>query len=75
MPVYAPPLNHQVTPALKERIAPSFGPKKATDEKIKQQQLQRFDLPIKPIAQFEGNGTCQEQIGILFRLQDYLKVV
>jgi hypothetical protein len=35
--------------SIKERIAPSFDLKKATDDEIKQQRLQRFDLPLKPI--------------------------
>jgi hypothetical protein len=59
----------------KELIAPSFDLKKATDDDIKQQRLQRFDLPLKPLAQFEGNVTSREQIGILFSLKDYLQLV
>jgi hypothetical protein len=51
--------------SIKERIAPSFDLAKATDDEIKQQRLQRFDLPLKPLAQFEGNVTSREQIGIL----------
>jgi hypothetical protein len=61
--------------SIKERIAPSFDLKKATEDKIKQQRLQRFDLPLKPFAQFEGNVTSREQIGILFSLEDYLQLV
>jgi REP element-mobilizing transposase RayT len=61
--------------SIKERIAPSFDLAKATDDEIKQQRLQRFDLPLKPLAQFEGNVTSQEQIGILFSLNDYLQLV
>jgi hypothetical protein len=61
--------------SIKERIAPSFDLKKATDDEIKQQRLQRFDLPLKPLAQFEDNVTSQEQIGILFSLKDYLQLV
>jgi hypothetical protein len=61
--------------SIKERIAPSFDLKKATDDEIKQQQLQRFDLPLKPLAQFDGNVTSREQIGILFSLEDYLQLV
>ena len=58
--------------SIKERIAPSFDLKKATDDEIKQQ---RFDLPLKPLAQFDGNVTSREQIRILFSLEDYLQSV
>jgi hypothetical protein len=61
--------------SIKERIAPSFELKKATDDEIKQQRLHRFNLPLKPLAQFDGNVTSQEQIGILFSLKDYLQLV
>jgi REP element-mobilizing transposase RayT len=61
--------------SIKERIAPSFDLAKATDDEIKQQRLHRFDLPLKPLATFEGNVTSQEQIGILFNLEDYLQLV
>jgi hypothetical protein len=61
--------------SIKERIAPSFDLRKATDDEIKQQQLQRFDLPLKSLAQFDGNVTSREQIGILFSLEDYLQLV
>jgi hypothetical protein len=61
--------------SIKERIAPSFDLKKATDDEIKQQRLHRFDLPLKPLAQFEGNETSREQIDILFSLEDYLQLV
>jgi hypothetical protein len=60
---------------IKERIVPSFDLKKAMDDEIKQQRLQRFDLPLKPLAQFDGNVTSREQIGILFSLEDYLQLV
>jgi hypothetical protein len=55
---------------IKARIAPSFGLKKATDDEIKPQRLQRFDLPLKPLAQFDRNVTSRQQIGILYRLKD-----
>ncbi|MFT6103311.1 MAG: hypothetical protein ACJA2B_001762 [Candidatus Endobugula sp.] len=60
---------------IKERIAPSFDQAKATDDEIKQQRLQRFDLPLKPLAPFKGNVTSREQTGILFNLEDYLQLV
>jgi hypothetical protein len=58
--------------SIKERIALSFDLKKATDDEIKQQ---RFDLPLKPLAQLEGNVTSREQTDILFSLEDYLQLV
>jgi hypothetical protein len=61
--------------SIKKRIAPSFDLAKAIDDEIKQQRLQRFDLPLKSLAQFEGNETFREQIGILFSLEDYLQLV
>jgi hypothetical protein len=64
-----------VRTSIKELIAPSFDLTKATDEEIKQQRLYRFDLPLKPLAQFDGNVATQEQIGILFSLNDYLQLV
>jgi hypothetical protein len=60
---------------IKERIVPIFDLKKATDDEIKQQRLQRFNLLLKPLAQFDGNVTSREQIGILFSLEDYLQLV
>jgi hypothetical protein len=61
--------------SIKERIATIFDLKKATDEEIKQQRLQRFDLPLKPLAQFDGNVISRKQVGILFSLKDYLQLV
>jgi hypothetical protein len=39
--------------SIKERIAPSFDLKKATDDAIKQQRLQPFSLPLKPLTILE----------------------
>jgi hypothetical protein len=60
---------------IKERIALGFDLNKAADEEIIQEQLQRFDLPLKPLAQFDRNVTSQEQISILFNLNDYLQLL
>jgi hypothetical protein len=60
---------------IKERIVPSFDLKKTTDDEIKQKRSQRFNLPLKPLGRFESNVTSQEQIGILFSLEDYLQLV
>jgi hypothetical protein len=61
--------------SIKARIAPSLDLKKTADDEIKQQRLQRFDLSLKPLPQFEGNVTSRKQIGILFSLEDYLQLV
>jgi REP element-mobilizing transposase RayT len=61
--------------SIKERIAPSFDLAKAINDEIKHQRLQRFDLPLKPLAPFGGNVTFQEQIGILFCVKDYMQLV
>jgi hypothetical protein len=60
---------------IKERIAPGFDLNKAADEEITQQRLQRFDLALKPLAQFDGNVTTQEQIDVLFSLNDHLQLL
>jgi hypothetical protein len=61
--------------SIKARITPSLDLKKTADDEIKQQRLQRFDLPLKPLAQFDDNVTSRGQIGILFSLEDYLPLV
>ncbi|MFT5452800.1 MAG: hypothetical protein ACI9V8_001177 [Urechidicola sp.] len=61
--------------SIKGRIAASFDLKKAMDDEIKQQRLKRFYLPPKPLAQFDGNVTSRQQVGILFSLEDYLQLV
>ncbi|MFT5812027.1 MAG: hypothetical protein ACI9KM_002800 [Rubritalea sp.] len=61
--------------SIKARIAPSLDLKKTADDEIIQQRLQRFDSPLKPLAQFEGNVTSREQISVLFSLKDYLQLV
>ncbi len=61
--------------SIKERIAPTLDLEKAIREQIQQQVLQKFELPLKPLAVFEGNIKECEQVGILFGLEDYLKLV
>jgi hypothetical protein len=39
------------------------------------EELKHFNLPLKPLATFEGNLTNQEQLGILFDATDYLELV
>ncbi len=61
--------------SIKERIAPVFDLSNAVEEQIKLQALLKFDSPIKPLAQFEGSVTNEQQSGILFSLSDYLELV
>ena len=61
--------------SIQERIAPRFNLAEAVQQQIEQQSLRRFELPLKPLAHFEGNITEQPQTGILFGLQDYIQLV
>jgi hypothetical protein len=75
VPTCATHLKRQDHIRIKERIAPRFDLNKAADEEIIQEQLQRFDLPLKPLAQFDRNVTSQEKVGILFNLKDCLQLM
>ena len=61
--------------SIKERIIPRFNLSKAIQQQIDQQYLRRFDLPLKPLAHFEGSVIEQKQLGILFSAKDYLQLV
>ncbi|MBL4827974.1 MAG: transposase [Spongiibacteraceae bacterium] len=61
--------------SIKERTSPCFNLSEAIQQQIHQGVLNRFDLPLKPLAQFEGGVTCCEQRGILFDFSDYLELV
>ncbi len=61
--------------SIKERINPTFNLAQAVHEQTELQALIQFELPIKPLAQFEGAVTSKEQNGILFSLVDYLELV
>ena len=61
--------------SIKERITPQFNLREAIREQIDQQCLQRFDIPLKPLARFEGGVTANTQTGILFSFEDYLELV
>ena len=61
--------------SIKERIKPSINLADAVREQINLQALNHFDLPLKPLASFEGNVIEREQSGILFSLKDYLELV
>ena len=59
---------------IRGRIVPSFYLLKVTDVKIKQNRLQRFDLHLKLLAQFENNAISREKISVLFSLKHYQKL-
>jgi REP element-mobilizing transposase RayT len=65
--------------SIKERLKPQFDLESAVKLQVKQQCLQRFvisaGLVPKPLAKFEGNIIQKDQLGILFSLEDYLKLV
>ncbi len=61
--------------SIKERIHPAFDVTDAVIEQVELQALLTFDLPLKPLAIFEGAATGDEQNGIMFSLADYLKLV
>jgi len=65
--------------SIKERLQPRFDLERAVELQTQQQSLQSFDLSsslvIKALAKFEGCVTQKRQNGILFDLEDYLKLV
>jgi REP element-mobilizing transposase RayT len=61
--------------SIKERIRPGFELEAAVQEQLQQNTLMRFNLPLKPLACFEGSIRNEEQQGILFDLKNYLELV
>lgn len=61
--------------SIKERLKPSFDLAASVQEQMHLQALIQFDLPAKPLAQFEGSIKHTEQQGILFSLTDYIELV
>jgi REP element-mobilizing transposase RayT len=61
--------------SIKERITPSLNLAESISGLIQTQQLNHFNVALKPLLAFEGNITCDEQHGILFSLIDYLELV
>lgn len=61
--------------SIKERIKPQFDLADTVKEQVELHALLKFDLPIKPLAQFEGRVTNEQQSGISFSLNDYLELV
>jgi len=50
--------------SIKERIRPSFNLESASKEQISEQNLIRFAIDLKPLAQFEGDEKNIDQQGI-----------
>ncbi|MDZ7923853.1 MAG: hypothetical protein U5M23_07270 [Marinagarivorans sp.] len=61
--------------SIKERIYQKFDLAAAIQGQTKIEELKRFNLPLKPLAKFEGGLTNQEQLGILFDAKEYLELV
>ena len=61
--------------SIKERIKPCFQLDSAVDEQIELGSLRYFNVPLKPLSQFEGSVKNVHQKGILFSLTDYLQLV
>jgi REP element-mobilizing transposase RayT len=61
--------------SIRERITGGLNLADAIAETIEDQSLRHFDLPLKPLLNFEGNTVGAEQEGILFSLDDYLELV
>ncbi len=61
--------------SIKERIKPCFQLDEAVKEQMELGALRHFNLPLKPLSQFEGSVKNQHQKGILFSLTDYLGLV
>lgn len=61
--------------SIQERITPHFNLEEAIHQQIDQQSLRRFELPLKPLARFEGHVTNKNQRGILFSTGDYIQLV
>jgi REP element-mobilizing transposase RayT len=61
--------------SIKERIQPRFDLATATTEQINLQCLNKFELPLRPLAHFDGDVTNESQNGILFSAKDYIELV
>lgn len=52
--------------SIKERIKPQFNLAQAVQQQIDLEALIHFAFPVKPLAQFEGAVTSEDQRGIFF---------
>jgi hypothetical protein len=67
--------EHSKHTSIKQRITPSLDLAESITAIVQAQQLNHFNLPLKPLLSFEGNVTNEEPHGILFSLHDYLELV
>jgi len=61
--------------SIKERIKPVFDAEIAVQGQVEQGVLRHFRLPVKPLLAFEGDIKQEEQLGILFDFNAYLRLV
>ncbi len=61
--------------SIKERINPSFNLERAVKQQTALQSMRQFNLPLKPLLNFEGSLKNTEQSGIIFSLVDYIDLV
>ena len=61
--------------SIKERINPSFDLREAIKQQVALESIRQFDLPLKPLLQFEGSLKHSEQTGIIFGQVDYIELV
>ena len=61
--------------SIKERIHPTFNLAASVKEQTALESIRHFDLPLKPLLNFEGNLKAIEQTGILFDQIDYINLV
>ncbi len=61
--------------SIKERINPIFDLAEAVRQQTALQSIRQFNLPLKPLLNFEGSLKNTEQSGIIFGLADYIDLV
>ena len=61
--------------SIKERITQSLNLAESIANLLQTQQLNHFNVPLKPLLPFEGHASLNKQHGILFHINDYLKLV
>ena len=61
--------------SIKERMKPRFNLIEAVHKQIKLEALIKFNLPLKPLAQFEGSETSETQNGLPLSTSDYFELV
>ncbi len=61
--------------SIKERINPTFDLTEAVKQQTALQSIRQFNLPLKPLLNFEGSLKSTDQSGIIFGLADYIDLV